>query len=79
MGRCAPLAGLALLDALRDEPTLRDYHRLPAARGDLLARLGRLVEAREELERAAALARNARERTMLLARARALGEGRQGH
>jgi predicted RNA polymerase sigma factor len=72
-----PAAGLAMLDALRVEPALRDYHRLPAARGDLLARLGRAAEAREELERAAALARNAREREMLLARARALGDGRE--
>jgi len=70
-----PGAGLALLEALADEPALRGYHRLPAARGELLARLGRSGEARAELERAAGLAHNAREREMLLLRARGLGEG----
>jgi predicted RNA polymerase sigma factor len=42
-------------------------------RGDLLARLGRIDEARNELERAASLTRNARERELLLDRARSLG------
>jgi predicted RNA polymerase sigma factor len=64
-----PAAGLALVDALRDEPALANYHLLPGVRGDLLIKLGRLDEARVELERAAALTRNARERTLLLARA----------
>jgi len=63
-----PAAGLALVDALRDEPSLANYHLLPSVRGDLLFRLGRLEEARGELERAAALARNGRERALLLAR-----------
>jgi RNA polymerase sigma factor (sigma-70 family) len=66
-----PAAGLALVDDLRDEPALRSYHLLPSVRGDLLARLGRRAEACAELERAAALTRNARERALLLARARA--------
>jgi RNA polymerase sigma factor (sigma-70 family) len=57
-----PEAGLALIDALRDEPLLRSYHLLPSARADLLARLGRTSEARQEFERAAALAQNARQR-----------------
>ena len=48
-----PAAGLALVDALADEPALRDYHLLPSVRGDLLAKLGRLDEARAEFERAA--------------------------
>jgi predicted RNA polymerase sigma factor len=64
-----PAAGLALVDALTDEPALRGYHLLPSVRGDLLSRLGRLTEARTEFQRAAALTRNARERTLLLERA----------
>jgi RNA polymerase sigma-70 factor (ECF subfamily) len=64
-----PAAGLAHLDTLLDEPTLRAYHLLPSARGDLLAKLGRHEEAQAELERAASLTRNARERTLLLERA----------
>ncbi|MGW0756802.1 RNA polymerase sigma factor [Streptomyces sp. NPDC002814] len=65
-----PAPALALVDALATEPALRDYHLLPSVRGDLLARLGRTAEAREEFARAAGLARNERERKLLLARAR---------
>ncbi|MEV1077815.1 RNA polymerase sigma factor [Streptomyces sp. NPDC050211] len=65
-----PAAALELVDALAAEPALRDYHLLPSVRGDLLARLGRTAEAREEFVRAAGLARNERERELLLARAR---------
>ncbi len=61
-----PAAGLELIDALMDQPLLRDYHLLPSARADLLAKLGRKQEAREEYERAASLARNARQRARLL-------------
>ncbi|MFD8486794.1 RNA polymerase sigma factor [Streptomyces sp. NPDC059712] len=64
-----PDPALALVDALAAEPALRDYHLLPSVRGDLLARLGRTAEAREEFERAASLTRNARERALLLHRA----------
>jgi RNA polymerase sigma factor (sigma-70 family) len=64
-----PAAGLELVDALTSEPSLRAYHLLPAVRGDLLAKLGRCDEARGELERAASLTQNARERDLLLARA----------
>ena len=67
-----PAAGLELLDTLRAEPALERYHLLPAARGDLLTKLGRKAEARAELERAAAMTRNEREKTLLLARAAAL-------
>jgi RNA polymerase sigma-70 factor (ECF subfamily) len=67
-----PAAGLALVDALTSEPSLKRYHLLPSVRGDLLAKLGRADEARVELERAASLTRNARERDLLLARAAAL-------
>jgi RNA polymerase sigma-70 factor, ECF subfamily len=66
-----PAAGLELVDALMNEPALESYHLLPSVRGDLLAKLGRDREARREFERAAGLAQNARERELLLARARA--------
>jgi RNA polymerase sigma factor (sigma-70 family) len=64
-----PAAGLAIVDALTGVPTLRGYHLLPAARGDLLLRLGRTAEARAEFEQAAGLTRNERERALLLDRA----------
>lgn len=64
-----PAAGLALVDAIAGEPVLRAYHLLPSVRGDLLAKLGRLDDARAEFERAAAMTRNQRERTLLLERA----------
>jgi RNA polymerase sigma-70 factor (ECF subfamily) len=70
-----PAAGLELVDALMSEPTLARYHLLPSVRGDLLAKLGRASEARVELERAASLTRNGRERELLLARAAALAPG----
>jgi predicted RNA polymerase sigma factor len=63
-----PEAGLRL-DVLVDEPSLKAYHLLPAMRGDLLAKLGRWDDARAELERAASLTQNARERQLLLDRA----------
>lgn len=66
-----PAAGLELVDALVDEPALRDYHLLPSVRADFLAKLGRMEEAREAWVRAAGLAQNTRERELLLARARA--------
>ncbi len=68
-----PAAALAIVDTLRAEPRLASYHWLPSVRGDLLARLGRGDEARAEFERAAAMTRNARERALLLERARAAG------
>jgi RNA polymerase sigma factor (sigma-70 family) len=64
-----PSVGLEVADALAGEPALADYHLYPAVRGDLLAQLGRAADARAEFERAAALARNARERRLLLDRA----------
>ncbi|WP_079249239.1 RNA polymerase sigma factor [Streptomyces sp. IMTB 2501] len=64
-----PAKGLELVDALAAEPALRDYHLLPSVRADLLARLGRTTEARAEFERAAGLARNEKERELLLRRA----------
>jgi RNA polymerase sigma factor (sigma-70 family) len=64
-------AGLEIVDGLTEEPSLRAYHLLPSVRGDLLAKLGRLDEARQEFERAASLTRNERERALLLRRAAA--------
>jgi RNA polymerase sigma factor (sigma-70 family) len=67
-----PAAGLEIVDALRQVPSLQGYQWLPSVRGDLLAKLGRLDEARAEFEHAAELAGNARERELLLERARGL-------
>jgi RNA polymerase sigma factor (sigma-70 family) len=64
-----PGAGLAIVDALRDNPLLQNYRLLPCVRADLLVQLGRLPEAQAEFERAAALAQNSRDRTLLLERA----------
>ena len=64
-----PAAGLDVVEALVNEPALRDYHLLPAVRGDLLVKLGRLEEARGEFERAAFMTQNTRERKLLLDRA----------
>ena len=69
-----PQAGLDLVDALVAERSLENYHLLPTVRGDFLIKLGRLEEARAELERAASLTRNARERELLLERARSCAE-----
>ena len=66
-----PEAGLAILEAVATEPALQNYHHLPSVRGDILFKLGRLSEAREEFNRAAALTKNERERKLLLSRARA--------
>jgi len=66
-----PQEGLDLVDPLMSEPALKNYHLLPSVRGDLLQKLGRMEEARVEFERAADMAQNARERKLLLERARA--------
>jgi RNA polymerase sigma-70 factor, ECF subfamily len=70
-----PQAGLALVDALTAERSLEGYHLLPTVQGDLLTKLGKVDEAREQFERAASLTRNARERELLLERARTCGGG----
>jgi predicted RNA polymerase sigma factor len=64
-----PAEGLAIVDAIADDPALKSYHLLPSVRGDLLFKLGRFREARAEFERAATLATNRRERQLLVARA----------
>jgi predicted RNA polymerase sigma factor len=70
-----PAAGLELVDELTSEPSLKSYYLLPSVRGDLLAKLDRLDEARVEFERAASLTKNARERKLLLERAAACAAG----
>jgi RNA polymerase sigma factor (sigma-70 family) len=65
-----PAEGLEILDSLAGDPALKGYHLLPAARADMLEKLGRAGEARREFERAAAMTRNARERDLMLKRAR---------
>ena len=62
-----PAAGLAALDAIAAPPEspLAGYHLFPSVRGDLLARLGRFAEAREELRRAIAMTKNRREQHLL--------------
>ena len=67
-----PDAGLEIIDALAADAALANYHWLPSVRGDLLAKLGRIDEARAEFERAAGMTRNARERELLMARAHAI-------
>jgi RNA polymerase sigma factor (sigma-70 family) len=69
-----PEVGLQLVDELVAERSLKSYHLLPSVRGDLLAKVGRVEEARTEFERAASLTRNARERELLLERAEACAQ-----
>ncbi len=71
-----PKAGLDLVDGLRGEPQLRNYHLLPSVRADFLKKVGRLEEAGEEFRRAASLTRNDRERDLLLSRADACSASR---
>jgi RNA polymerase sigma factor (sigma-70 family) len=66
-----PQAGLEIVDTLLDESALKTYHLLPSVRADLLLKLGRSAEARANFERAASLAKNARDRKFLLERAAA--------
>jgi RNA polymerase sigma-70 factor, ECF subfamily len=69
-----PAAGLELVNPLASDPAMQNYHLLPSVRGDLLKKLGRMDEARAEFERAASITRNARERNLLLERARSCGD-----
>jgi predicted RNA polymerase sigma factor len=52
-----PAEGLEVVDVLTAERALQGHPQLPAVRGDLLAKLGRLDEARQAFERAATLTR----------------------
>jgi predicted RNA polymerase sigma factor len=71
-----PAKGLEIIEPLRHQRALERYPQLPAIRGDLLAKLGRLDEAPREFERAAALTRNERERAVFLTRAAACADSR---
>jgi RNA polymerase sigma-70 factor (ECF subfamily) len=63
-----PAAGLAAVDALRDEPQLAGYSYTAAARADFLRRLGRYDDARTSYEEALLLTENEVEREFLLHR-----------
>jgi RNA polymerase sigma factor (sigma-70 family) len=73
-----PAKGLEVVDKLASERALAGYPQLPAVRGDLLAKLGRLDEARQAFQRAAALTRNERERALFLDRAAACDQEASG-
>ena len=60
-----PSAGLDALDQLGKESALAGYHLLPSIRGDLLMKLGRFAEAREEIKRALAMTQNRQEQVLL--------------
>lgn len=68
-----PQAGLELIDDLVRLDALPSYHLVPAARADLLQKLGRKKEARAEFERAAFMATNKREKALLLDRSKKCG------
>jgi RNA polymerase sigma-70 factor, ECF subfamily len=72
-----PNAGLAALDALDPDPALTGYHLLPSVRGDLLLKLGRLSEAREEIQRAIAMTENKREQELLSEKLKQIPETKQ--
>lgn len=60
-----PAAGLDELNGLANESALAGYHLLPTVRGDLLMKLSRFAEAREEILRAIAMTQNRREKELL--------------
>ncbi|MFJ4653978.1 RNA polymerase sigma factor [Nocardia sp. NPDC088792] len=60
-----PAAALRIVDELRTDAALSNSHLLPSVRGELLTRLGRVAEARSELELAIRLCGNQSEHTLL--------------
>jgi RNA polymerase sigma factor (sigma-70 family) len=64
-----PAAALPIVDALGAEPAMQRYGLLHAVRGDLLARLGRVAEARRAFERACELASNEQDKALMERRA----------
>ena len=72
-----PAAGLAALDDLNSGSTLAGYHLLPSVRGDLLLKLGRFSEAREEIQRAIAMTENRREQELLSEKLKQIPETKQ--
>jgi RNA polymerase sigma-70 factor (ECF subfamily) len=69
-----PAEGIRLLDALQERGQLRGYYLLPAARGDLLRRMGRWAESEQAYRHALSLVANDAERRFL---ERRLSEMRQ--
>lgn len=67
-----PAAALPMVDELVAADAFRGSYLLPSVRGELLSRLGRTQEARTELELAASLCGNVRERGVLQRKAAAL-------
>ena len=63
-----PAAGLAAVDRLTTDPALAGYHLLPSVRGDLLTKLGRFTEARQQIQRALSMTQNVREQRLLTER-----------
>jgi len=66
-----PAAGLDALNAIATpaaDSALAGYHLLHSVRGDLLMKMGRFPEAREEIHRAIALTQNLREQELLTER-----------
>ncbi len=69
-----PAAGLDAVDELAAEPALAGYHLWPSVRADLLTKLGRFAEAREEIQRAIELTHNVREQELLSERLNQVGK-----
>jgi RNA polymerase sigma-70 factor (ECF subfamily) len=63
-----PAAGLDAIATLGADSALANYHLLPSVRGDLLTKMGRFTEAREEIQRAIAMTQNLREQQLLTER-----------
>ena len=67
-GPAAGLDALDEIDRLRTDSALAGYHLLPSVRGDLLMKMGRFAEAREEIQRAITMTQNLREQELLTER-----------
>jgi RNA polymerase sigma-70 factor, ECF subfamily len=70
-----PEVGLQLLEEIKDDPALSNYHLLPSVRADLLEKLDRHEEAASEYKRAAEMTSNSQERELLLQRAERVTSG----
>ncbi len=71
-----PAVGLELVERLAADLKLARYHLLPSVRGDLLAKLGRFVEAQGQFELALGLTQNQAECRLLKTRIAACRAGR---
>ena len=75
-----PVAGLEAVDDIATSSTesaLAGYHLRHSVRGDLLMRMGRFPEAREEMERAIAMTQNLREQELLTERLKQIKKAAQ--